>query len=105
MRVEPGGAELLRVARAELLENLLPSLPESQRYAARMVANAMAIATREMESPSPDTSIDAGKLAAEIRAGVHDTRERSDPLLERLREITRRRLEVSNPRLVERTRT
>ena len=100
MKVEPGGAELLRVARAELLEALLPQLPESGRYAARMVANAMAIAAREL-SRGPATSLDAKRLAREIRAGDHDAPACSGPVRETLRDLTRARLAVSNPRILE----
>jgi hypothetical protein len=100
MRVEPAGAELLRVARAELLESLLPALPESHRYAARMVANAMAIAAREMQSPPWDASEDAAHLVAEIRAGTYDATAGSARLVERLRDMTQRRLAVSNPRVL-----
>jgi len=97
MRVRPDGAELLRVARAELLERLLPQLPASHHYAARMVANAMAIAAREMTAPASDGD-EAPDLAAGIRAGRHDG---SAATLERLRSLTRERLAVSNPRLLE----
>ena len=96
MRVEPGGAELLRVARAELLEQLLPHLPASRHYTARMVANAMAIAARELDAPDL-RPIDLARLAAEIREGRHDD---SPQIEEGLRELTRARLAVSNPRLL-----
>jgi uncharacterized protein DUF6285 len=96
MKVEPAGAELLRVARASLLESLLPQLPPESHYMARMIANAMAIAARELEQPPAPGAIDAGRLAREIRDGRHDGGEIA-PLL---REITRARLAVSNPRLL-----
>ena len=96
MKVQPDGAELLRVARAELLEDLLPHLPPARHYAARMVANAMAIAAREMKS-RPWGIGEAG-LAAEIRAGRHDD---SPATLEALTALTRARLEISNPRVLE----
>lgn len=97
MRVDPGGAELLRVARAELLERLLPLLPAAEHYAARMIANAMAIAARELDAPER-RPIDAARLAREIRAGRHDL---SQPIEEGLREFTRARLAVSNPRVLD----
>lgn len=96
MRVEPGGAELLRVARAQLLEQLLPHLPAAHHYTARMVANAMAIAARELDTPQ-HRPIDAARLAREIRAGQHDG---SQPIEEGLRELTRARVAVSNPRVL-----
>jgi len=40
-------ADLLAIARETLLYELVPVLPNERRYAARMVANAMAIAARE----------------------------------------------------------
>ncbi|MFQ3623919.1 MAG: hypothetical protein SNJ73_10265, partial [Acetobacteraceae bacterium] len=52
----PGPSELLSVARSTLLEEVLPALPEPQRLAARMVANAMAIAARA-------ASVDPARLA------------------------------------------
>jgi len=46
---EPGGARLLELARRELLEDLLPQLQGEGRYRARLVANAMKIAARELD--------------------------------------------------------
>lgn len=100
MRVEPGGGELLRVARAQLLEALLPHLPPERHYEARMVANAMAIAARELQAPTPP-ALDARRLAGEIRAGRHDDDAATG---ETLRVLTRARLAVSNPRVTEGTR-
>jgi hypothetical protein len=69
----PDGAELLAVARATLLEDLLPELPQSRRYQALMIANAMAMARRELESRSPAAEDDVLKhLASELRAGEND---------------------------------
>lgn len=50
MRDRPDGVALLREARAVLLDELLERLPEDRRYQARLVANAMAIAARELEA-------------------------------------------------------
>jgi hypothetical protein len=47
MRDLPTGPELLALARAVLLNDLLPLLPEQYRLDARLVANSMAIAERE----------------------------------------------------------
>ena len=47
---QPDAAELLAIARKTLLEELLPNLPKEQRYTALMIANAMAIAKREIET-------------------------------------------------------
>ncbi len=50
MRERPDGAELLAVAREVLLEELLPLLPGDRAYSARMIANAMGIAERQLRS-------------------------------------------------------
>ncbi len=119
MRVEPAGAELLQLARDALLVELLPKLPESNRYAARMVANAMAIAAREMQAqcrvedeverlrgllpgwaPPAEASEacrdGAKRLAEALREGRLDSR--THDVLLHLRATTRERLAVSNPR-------
>jgi Domain of unknown function (DUF6285) len=88
MLEQPDGANLLATAREMLLRELLPHLPEAQKFHARMVANAMAIAGREgaadpapalgalrealaaPEAATPDALL--RRLAAEIRAGRHD---------------------------------
>ena len=62
MREEPTAADLLDTARDLLLADLLPKLPEAQRFAARMVANALAIAAREAR--------DDGGWIAEAEAGI-----------------------------------
>lgn len=48
MRERPTGEELLIIARKVLREELLPLLPEERRYDGLMVANAMAIAARQI---------------------------------------------------------
>ncbi len=50
----PDGAELLRVAQKVLRERLMPGIAEDQRYQALMVANAMAIAARELKAGESD---------------------------------------------------
>ena len=47
LRETPEAPDLLATAREVLLKDLLPHLPEAQAFAARMVANAMAVASRE----------------------------------------------------------
>ena len=46
----PHGAALLAIARDTLLAELRPRLGEDQRYTLAMIANAMAIAAREIEA-------------------------------------------------------
>ncbi len=54
MNNAPDGVELLRVAQKVLREQLLPGVSKEQRYQALMVANAMAIAARELEAGESD---------------------------------------------------
>ncbi|QAU34138.1 DUF6285 domain-containing protein [Janthinobacterium sp. 17J80-10] len=50
MSDRPDGQDLLRTAREELMKRLLPALPADLRYQALMIANAMAIAARELDA-------------------------------------------------------
>jgi hypothetical protein len=50
MRINPTGADLLSLSRQTLLDELLPLLPESAHYTARMIANSMAIAQRQLNA-------------------------------------------------------
>jgi hypothetical protein len=87
MLEQPDGADLLATARDVVLNTLLPALPEQHRFAARMVANALAIARREqaadaapalaalrgaLAAPDAPAAVLLPRLAAEIRAGAHD---------------------------------
>lgn len=54
MNNAPEGAELLRVAQKVLRERLMPGSDDDQRYQGLMVANAMAIAARELEAGESD---------------------------------------------------
>ena len=121
MRDRPDGAELLRQARATLLEDLLPGLPEDRRYEALMVASAMAIAARELavredreaERAALEAILGAAKgqdiaqaldsllrrLAAEIRGGKRDRDAEVHDLL--LRDAADR-LALSNPKRLSR---
>jgi len=115
MREPPEGPDLLGTARDVVLKELLPHLPEAQKFAARMVANAMAIAQREAKQDDAwetqagaeiaalmgyDAGADAmRRFAADIRA------RRCDPggakhaeAFRILRTMARRRCEVSAPR-------
>lgn len=48
MHTQPGGANLLETARTILRKELMPALPPAQHHLALMVANAMAIAARQL---------------------------------------------------------
>lgn len=94
---------LLAIARQELLNTILPSLPASNHYTALMIANAMAIADRGATTdPSvrPDIPEDQ-QLCAQIRNGDIDP-ESQDYLgvLKWLRAETDHRLAVSNPKFL-----
>lgn len=93
----PDAADLLQTARAALLEKLLPALPAELHYKARMIANALAIAARESAAPVSPQAPDERRLAAAIRAGEHDLGSARTSLLA----LTRAKLAVSNPRLLE----
>ena len=120
MRDRPKGADLLLQARATLLGQLLDKLPEDKRYDALMIAQAIAIAARELEAgeggegerealeallgTSKDGSGEAAleslnaRLAAEIRTGRYDEAEPVHALLSR---DTAARLALSNPKLLQ----
>jgi hypothetical protein len=71
---EPGGARLLELARRELLEDLLPQLQGDGRYRARLVANAMRIAARELDGGPAGRPAGTHRLrglaAAALQGGV-----------------------------------
>lgn len=50
MRDEPIGEQLLETARNVLREEILPALPPERKHAALMIANAMAIAMRQLKN-------------------------------------------------------
>jgi aminoglycoside phosphotransferase (APT) family kinase protein len=87
-------AELVAIARRALVDDLIPHLAESKRLDALMAANALAIASREIETAKVDTT-QARALVAELRAGRHDA---NDGLAGALRENARTRTALSNPK-------
>ncbi|MGB5956365.1 4-hydroxypentanoyl-CoA kinase subunit LvaB [Pseudomonas sp.] len=113
---QPNAHELLDIARATLLEQLLPALPGELRYPALMIANAMAIAAREsrlgaqaedqeqarlaaLVDEAPSTLPDMRRqLARAIRQGRHDAPQTRRTLIETLRQVTVARLAISNPK-------
>jgi hypothetical protein len=116
MRSLPTAAELLKIAREGLLNELLPHLPKEHHYTALMAANALAISMREIQaddsqhkaeaallhelygSAAPDEGMDAlaGHLAHDLRAGRFDAR--LDAVGELLLAEVTARLRVSNPK-------
>lgn len=67
----PAPADLLAIARATLLAEVVPDLSGRARFAALMAASAMAIAERALRLP-PAEPLDDKALCAAIRAGGHD---------------------------------
>lgn len=114
MLERPDAAGLLETARDVLLRELLPHLPESKRFEARMVANAMAIARRGMaadaapalallrallDAPHAEPDALLNLLAAEIRSGERDPGTPGHAAAAKaLVELTRLRCSISNPR-------
>jgi hypothetical protein len=100
MLEKPDAADLLATAREVVLKELLPLLPAEKAFAARMVANAIAIALREAQADaSALPATDLAALAREIRAGAHDPgTPRHEEVRDFLRAYARLRAGVSAPR-------
>ena len=62
MREQPTGEHLLETARNLLRDELLPALPEQRRHAALMIANAMAIAMRQLKNGEAPEREEAARL-------------------------------------------
>lgn len=116
MRDKPDASDLLNTARRVLTEDLLPELPRDKRYAALMVAAAMATAAREAEAGDgpliaerealatlyeTDGTLDDlnRRFAADLRAGRFD--DDPDEAVEILRRSVLHRLAESNPRYLD----
>ncbi|MGH7056904.1 MAG: DUF6285 domain-containing protein [Acetobacteraceae bacterium] len=122
MRDGADGVVLLAIARATLLEEILSGTRPEQMYTVRMIANAMAIAGRELALDRAAAEREAGRrmreayrkagiaepaadlplremercLARDLRAGLLDDREAAFlPLLEWQ---VRERLALANPK-------
>jgi hypothetical protein len=126
MGERPTKIELLQAVGRFLDEELMPELEGVHRFHTRVSANALAIVAREIEWERPhleaqfrrlcalleraeeapadlselDAAVDAmeADLCARIRLGSADEGEFRGRLLEHLRETTRERLKVANPR-------
>jgi len=100
MLEKPDAADLLATAREVVLTELLPVLPAEKAFAARMVANAIAIALREAEADVASVpAADLAALAREIRAGAHDPGAPSHEVTrDLLRAYARLRAGVSAPK-------
>lgn len=125
MRDQPDGASLLDTARRVLREELLPLLPAEQRHTALMVANAMAIAARQLRAGTlpeqqelvalchlladedkgqePTLAVCNRALGQLIRQGAADPgMPLYAPVRAHLLAVARQRLAESNPRYLER---
>ena len=90
MPERPDGAHLLRLARASLLDELAAELGDGSRYTARLIANAMAIAARELEAGEGPRQAEREALAKLFREDREQTpslaqAETLDEALQRLR--------------------
>jgi hypothetical protein len=122
MSDRPAASDLLATARAALLDELLPRLPDTAHYTARMIAHAMAVAgrdavapplpddlcrdlaqlagtARDLDVPTPDLDAVARALADRLRRGdfAPGTPQRAQ-LHRALAAWTRARLAISEPR-------
>ena len=124
MNDRPGAGELLETARAAFTAEILPLLPAGLRYTGLMVANAMAIAQREIDAgdaparaecqrlgtllsercePLAGSALHAAlagynrRLVGDIRAGRFDGEGRA-AMLGHLRRTTEEKLAVSSPK-------
>jgi len=117
---QPDGQNLLLTARRVLLEEILPILPDDSRYTTMMLANAMGIAARELDAEKRsdleeekslglfliEVGVESGqKVDCDNAAMLADLiRQRSipdrwqQPLAEMLLALTRRKLQISNPK-------
>lgn len=127
MRYQPTGDQLLDTARTLLRDELIPALPPEKRHVALMIANAMAIATRQLqagEAPQQREvaelrrmlSAEAGddtaegvsartqlaplnrRLCERIRVGHADSGPFHDAVWQHLRAVVRQEVAESNPK-------
>lgn len=93
-RDHPDAAGLIAIARIAFTAEIQAFLRDDLRITGLMIANALAIAERELRTP-PQGMLDAWPLVHAIRAGVHD----SDASLHaRLAADAAERLSIANPR-------
>jgi len=64
MNDRPDALELLRIANHTLTQEILPGAKPDQLYTLRMIANALGIAARELESRDVDIASESHSLAA-----------------------------------------
>jgi hypothetical protein len=91
-RDNPDAAGLVAIARAEVQ----PFLKDELRVTGLMIANALAIAERELRAPPPGI-LEAWPLVHAIRAGRHDG---DRGTYAHLLADAQARLEIANPRYI-----
>ncbi len=64
MNDHPNALELVRIAHQTLAQDVLPSAKPEHIYALRMIANALGIAARELESHDANTASEVRSLDA-----------------------------------------
>ncbi len=125
MSVSPDAIELLDAARRALADEVAPRLSGDARYQVLLAVNAVATAARELSvsgevaaaqanrvadllrlDPSDERRANAEALerllAESIRVGEFDDSPRRDEMLAELRAMTRRTLELTNPKVAAR---
>jgi hypothetical protein len=99
MADRPDARDLLDIARRTFVDSLLPALPPDRRYEGLMLANALAIALRELEAPPQADAEQDRRLAAEIRAGRYDAAgPEREAVARQLRQRATARVAASNPK-------
>lgn len=81
MREQPLGPELLAIAGKVLREELLPLLPREKHYQALMLANAMAIAARQLAAGDGPAQAELARLQTLLDVSVDSTLTLHDQLL------------------------
>ncbi|MGQ9367249.1 DUF6285 domain-containing protein [Azospirillum sp. ST 5-10] len=127
MKNSPDAGELLAAALDAFRTEVLPTVPAERRYAALMIANALAIARRELDGldsaghamlaamaslvgDDADQTLSGSalqervdalqrRLCADIAAGVYDTDVAN--LMDCLEATLRARLAITNPKLLD----
>jgi len=90
----PDAHELLGAVAQYLIEDLLPHVPQEQRFGVRIAANSCAIAAREAAEHVPNREPQR-ELARAIRAGEHDRD--WEQTVAAVREEVRGKLAVAHP--------
>jgi len=84
MRDQPDAAGLLEIARETLRGDLIDALPAGKRYEALMIANAIAIAARQMTAGDEPFANEASELR-DILGSKGDLKDLNHELARRLR--------------------